>query len=508
MPDKVFLLSVDIGTSATKAVLFNQMLEVVSIARRQYPIHNPHRGWSEQDPEEIVEAVVQAIRQSIENLPGRDKVSVISFSSQQYSLMAVNSNGRPLTNSLTWSDTRSAEIAEKFRKSPQADEIYAKTACPIDAIYPLSKIGWLQEHQEFETGTRFISIKEYVLFRLTGHLIVDWSTASATGMFNIHKNQWDQAALGLLGITSANLSELVSPRTILPGIKKEFLTATGLAIGTPLVIGGGDGPLANLGVGATRPDILAINVGTSAAARCAITKPKVDPKGRLWTYVADEGLWVLGGIVSSGGLVYRWWIENSSPCEAKSESDQLLPAGMEAADRQAAATPPGSEGLLFIPYLGGEQCPNWHPHTRGSFFGLDFRHQRGHMTRAVLEGITRSLYRVAEQIQGMLGHPFREIRVTGGLTQSPVWLQVAADMFGVPVVVPKSIEGSARGAAILGGLALGFWSAPDQVNESFEADGLIAPRPEVHEFYEAQYGLFLNSLSFCRDISTQMEVRP
>lgn len=501
------ILAVDIGTSATKAVLYNQALEVVSVARRSYPIYQPHWGWSEQNPEEIVEAVVKAIYQIVQKLPRREKPKTVAFSCQQYSILAVDPKGHPLTNSLTWSDTRSAEVAERLRKRPEAREIYARTACPMDAIYPLSKIGRLREQNEFEAGVRFVSIKEYVIYRITGQYIVDWSTASATGMLDVHLNQWDQAALDLLGITPADLSPLASPRTVITGIREEFLTATGLPKDTVIVIGGGDGPLANLGVGATQPGILAINVGTSAAARCAVLEAKVDPQGRLWTYVADEGLWVIGGIVSSGGQVYRWWVENTTLSGTKPDSGQLLPGDMEAVDRQAAATPPGADGLLFVPYLGGEQCPTWRPQTRGSFLGLDFRHRQGHMARAVLEGIARSLYRVAGQIQSVLGHPFYEIRVTGGLSKSSVWLQIAADMFGIPVAAPESTEGSARGAAILAGLALGLWAVPDQAGGRSGLERVIQPRPEVHEFYEAQYELFLDSLYFCRDYSKLSEAK-
>jgi gluconokinase len=503
MPDNLYLLAVDIGTSSTKAVLFDQSLQVISIASREYPIYNPHRGWSEQNPEEIVNAVIQAIRLILHDLPARNKLLALSFSSQQYSILAVDSKGKPLTSSLTWSDTRSKEVASRYQKHPDAEQVYARTGCPIDAIYPLSKIGWLQEQHNFDAGVRFISIKEYVIHQITGQYIVDWATASATGLFDIHQKKWDLTSLGLLGISSDNLSEVVSPRTLLTKVKKDFLTATYLPVETQLVIGGGDGPLANIGVGATSPDILAINVGTSAAARCAVPKAEIDPQGRLWTYVVDEGLWVLGGIVSSGGIVYKWWLDNTVPDKMDKEYFQTITMDVEAIEQEVATTLPGAEGLIFIPYLGGEQCPVWQPDTRGSFFGLDFRHQKGHLTRAVLEGITRSIYRISEQIQFVLRHPFNEIRVTGGLSQSSTWLQIAADMFGLPVSVPKSSEGSAKGAAIIGGLALGLWSSLDQLNDHFDIKYKINPRDEMHELYQSQYEVFLDVLDFCRNISTK-----
>lgn len=508
MPKTALILAVDIGTSATKSIIYDQNLQVVSLARRLYPILTPNPGWSEQEPDVIAQAVVQAIRESVESLPADRTILAVTFSSQQYSILAVDPKGVPLTRSLTWSDTRSAAIAGRFRGLPQAREVYEKTACPIDAIYPLSKIGWLQANNRFEGGTRFVSIKEYILYQLTGRWIADWSTASASGLFDIRLHRWDPTALRLLKITTGNLSELCSPRTLLNEWRADFITATGLPANTPLVVGGGDGPMANVGVGAITPEILAINVGTSAAARCAVRSARVDPEGRLWTYVADEELWTVGGIVSSGGLVYRWWVENNTPGIPGSENQQPLPEQMQAADQAAGDVPPGAEGLLFIPYLGGEQCPTWYPHTRACFAGLDFHHQRGHMARAVLEGITRSLYRVAEQIHRSFNQSFSEIRVTGGLTWSGVWLQIAADMFGIPVVVPKSTDGSACGAAVLAGLALGLWSGLEEASSLIEMQTRIEPRPEIHEFYESQYALFLEGLRLSREFSNKMEDKP
>jgi gluconokinase len=502
MPDSGFILSIDIGTSAAKAILYNLNLQIAWISRRTYPIYTLQHGWSEQDPEIVVQAVFQLLQKSVQSVPSEGKILAVTFSSQQYSLLAVDDQGQPLTNSMTWQDTRSASSAESLRSLPQAKGIYERTACPIDAIYPLSKIHWLQTQRDFPPRTRYISIKEYVLFKLTGRYIVDWSIASATGLFDIRKHVWDEEALTAVSIRDENLSELVSPRTVLPGWSADTLAKTHLPAGTPLVIGGGDGPLASLGVGATKPDILAINVGTSAAARCAVTPARVDPGERLWTYVADEELWVIGGIVSSGGGTYRWWIENTNKIASSSQGETSLFDYHSEADREAASVAPGADGLLFIPYISGEQCPTWRPQTRGSFLGLDAHHHRGHLARAVLEGITRSLYRVGESISSMLEHPFKEIRVTGGLTSSPVWLQIAADMFGIPVVVPESIEGSARGAAILAGLELGVWQNMEQVDELFETRACIAPDPDTHKFYEEQYSRFLEGLELSRNISS------
>lgn len=499
MPVNDFILAVDIGTSATKAVLFDAAAKQIGLARQPYPIHTPRPGWSEQEPEVIFEAALAAMRAMIRSLPENGRLAGVVFSSQLYSILAVGPDGQVLTPSLTWSDTRSADIARTFRQHAAAGEIYERTGCPIDAIYPLAKIQWLKSNFELPEKLKFISIKEYVIFRLTGMFIADWSIASATGLFDIRTYQWDETALALLGISPAHLSVLAPPRHLSYTWQKSVTAAVGLPPDTPLIIGGGDGPLASIGVGASASKTLAVNVGTSAAARSLIPEARVDPEGRLWTYVVDEGLWVIGGIVSSGGIVYDWFLKNFLPesFEATAGPAQSI---HDYVDRMVSEVQAGAENLIFVPYLGGEQCPVWQPHTRGSFFGVDFRHTRGHFARAVLEGISRSIYRVSETIEALFHQPFSEIRVTGGLTASPTWLQIAADMFGTPIVVPETVEGSARGAAILGLIALGFKSNIDQLANRFEARQIVYPREDRHTYYQKQYKIFQEILDFSRNL--------
>ncbi len=501
-----FILSVDIGTSATKAVLFDANLNQVAIVRKHYPIHAPHKGWSEQEPEVILDGVLGAIREITDSLSESARILGVSFSSQLCSVVAVDIDGSALTNSLIWSDTRSAEVAQSISQHPAAQGIYRRTGCPIDAIYPLAKIRWLKQNVELPENTRFISIKEYVIFRLIGQWVVDWSIASATGLFDIKKHHWDETALSLLNITPANLSALVSPRCVFTKWNKGMTDLMGLRPDTQLVIGGGDGPLASIGVGAYAPSNLAVNVGTSAAARSTIPEAAVDPTGRLWTYVVDEDLWVIGGVVSSGGMVYDWLLRNLFSGTEEARYNGLARQVHEYADRLASAVPPGAENLIFIPYLGGEQSPDWHPHTRGSFFGLDFVHNRGHLVRAVLEGITRSIYKVSESIQSLLDGQFNEIRVTGGLTSSPTWLQIAADMLGAPILVPESSEGSARGAAMLGMLALGLRSDIEDFADLMVSRDRVDPREEIHDYYEKQYQRFQELLEYARSSQEDWEV--
>jgi len=500
MSGRELILAVDIGTGATKAVLFDTDGRAVSIARVHYPVRTPHKGWSEQQPAVVFDGVLAAIREATWSLLDDDRVLGVAFSSQLYSVLAVDGEGEPLTNSIIWSDTRSEGAAQALKQLPDASGIHQRTGCPVDAVYPLAKIRWLKDNLDLPRDVRFVSIKEYVISRLVGEFVADWSVASATGLFDIRKCDWDETCLDMLDITRDNLSQLVSPRHVLAGVDREIMVGVGLRDGTPLVIGGGDGPLASVGVGAYRSSVLAVNVGTSAAARLIIPEPTVDREGRLWTYVVDENLWVTGGMVSSGGMVYDWFLESWLSDEAEVGDQETRQQAFDRADQLASFVSPGAEGLVFIPYLAGEQCPGWHPLTRGSFFGLDFGHKRGHLLRAVLEGITRSIYRVSETIKSEFELQFDEIRVTGGLATSPVWLQIAADMLECPIVVPQTTEGSARGAALLAAVSLGLRSSIEDVADQMAPRTRVEPHDDTSRLYQEQYATFRQILNCTRDL--------
>ena len=482
MPDRGVVLAVDIGTSATKAVLFDGQGRVLSLARRAYPMRTPRPDWAEQDPAVVYSAVLEAIRETYAARPAGCSADAVAFSAQWYSTMPVAADDRALSPYLTWSDRRSAAIADGLRRSDRGRQIYRATGCPLDAIYPLSKIIWLRQAALPSTPTRFISIKEYVFRRLFGEYVVDWSMASSTGLFDICRRDWSLEALDAAGIDRTQLSAPVSPYQTFSRWSAETLAVTGLPQGIPCVIGAGDGVLSSVGVGAVGRGIAAVNVGTSAACRYLISRPTIDPQERLWTYALDERWWVIGGIVSSGGIVYDWFVRQCAGRDR--EGDPPAPELHAALNDLAARVPPGAEGLIFLPYLSGEQCPVWDPETTGGFVGLTLRHGRAHLTRAVYEGIALSLARVAEALADAV-EPMEEVRVTGGLIGSPVWLQIAADMWGTRILVPESPEGSALGAAVLAWVALGM--APDLAiaRDLVRPARIMEPNEDRRVFYRA-----------------------
>jgi gluconokinase len=246
-------------------------------------------------------------------------------------------------------------------------------------------------------------------------------------------------------------------------------------------MGGGDGALASIGVGAVGPGVAAVNVGSSAAARYLTRKPVTDPRGRLWTYLVDEGWWVVGGIVSSGAVVSDWFARSFGPSDpaAVSPSPPDLRAAM---DEMAGSVEPAAEGLIFFPYLSGEQCPVWDPRTTGGFWGLTLRHGRAHLARAVYEGITMSITRIVEAI-GEIFEPIQELRATGGLLGSFTWRRIAADMLGARIYVPETAEGSALGAAVMAWLALGLMPELTAAQALVRPRAVVEPDPKTHQLY-------------------------
>lgn len=462
------IIAVDIGTSGARALVFGTDGRELSQHRVPYPTRHPYPGWAEQDPDAVVSAVVDVLHMSIAALVDRPALVGVVFCAQMYSVLAIDRAGRPLTPSLTWADMRAVDVIDAVRLRHR--DLPGRTGCPLQALYPFAKILWMRQHVDLPSDARFIAIKDYVLMRLTGELVTDWSTASASGMLDIGQHVWDREALAAAGLDADHVPPLVSPRHVIPAWIPAVRARIGLANDVPLIVGGGDAPLANIGVGAIAPGSIAINLGTSAAARALIDSPLTDPAGRLWTYAADEGFWVAGGIIGSGGVVFEWLLKQALHGLATfSDAEQM-----------AQSVAPGAEDLVFIPYLSGEQSPGWNARSGGLLFGLTLRHQAAHIIRATLEGIVFALLRAERPIAEVSGQDLNKIYLTGGLSMSPLWRQVIADVFGVPVVVPASAESSARGAAIIGLCSLGL---ADTYAPFAQPETLLYPNPETHATY-------------------------
>lgn len=450
-----YAIGVDIGTTSTKAVLFTEKGLTVCKHTIGYPLSAPTPGAAEQNPEEIFSAVIATIKNVIASSSiDPAQLSCLSFSSAMHSLIVVDSEGKPLSQSITWADNRSAKWAQKIKQEQHGHEIYLRTGTPIHPMSPFVKLVWLRhEHPElFERAAKFISIKEYVFYRFFQQYVVDYSIASATGLLNLQKLDWDREALEIAGITPAKLSELVPTTHILKPIPAQWVQTLGILADTPTVVGANDGVLSNLGVGAITPGIVAVTVGTSGAIRAMVERPMTDPQQRLFCYALTENRWIVGGAVNNGGMALRWVRDQLTDTEVRA-AQRLGKDPYDLITMLAETVLPGSEGLIFHPYLMGERSPLWDANARGSFFGLNLHHTKAHLVRAVLEGIVFNLCLVLEALQSFTGKAQR-IQATGGFARSHLWRQMMADIFEQDVTVPQQYESSCLGAAVLGLYAL------------------------------------------------------
>ncbi len=434
---KLYFTGLDIGTTSTKAVVFDVSGKVLAQKSIAYEMFHPKANWSEQNPDEIYEAV----KGCLAHLNKRLLLETISFSSAMHSFMAVDESGKPLTNLIVWADNRAIEIANTLKNSQLGQEIYQNTGTPIHPFSFLCKILWFKENEPaiFEKAHKFIGIKEYVWHKFLGEYEIDYSLASASGMMNIKELSWDKKALALVGISKEKLPKIV-PTTF--SRKKNMDINAGRVLNPASVslnffIGAADGPLANLGTGAMGKEKMAFTMGTSGAVRICVDEHYADPQMRTFNYLIDKNQHVVGGATNNGAVAIQWLKEQILQTEFSTE--QLI--------EKAQKIPAGAENLLFLPYILGERAPIWNADAKGVFFGLSINHTQAHLTRAVMEGLILNLYSIGKIL--MERYPVNEIYASGGFAKSDFWLQLVADIFQKKVLISDNVEGSAWGAVLI-----------------------------------------------------------
>jgi gluconokinase len=462
----LYYLGLDVGTTSAKAVAFTKSGEVLASASVTYKMHHPQPNWSEQDPEEVFNAVISCSNKVISSLPSYSP-SVVAFSSAMHGLLVVNKNGEPVTNCIIWADNRAGDIAERLRDSDWGEEIYHITGVPIHAMSPLCKIIWLKENDPaiFKAAHKFISIKEYIFYKLFDEYIIDTSVASATGLLNLKTLQWDEKILSFLDIAAASLSQVVSAKSIRT-YNRTAASPWLLPDKIPFVIGGSDGALANLGTGAIDSNSMAVSIGTSGAARIVIEEVETDIKMRTFCYHIKDNTYIVGGAGNNGAIVLEWLKDNL--LETKESFAELF--------QKAETVKPGSDDLIFVPYILGERAPIWNSKARGIYFGLSINHTKAHLVRACMEGVIYAIYSIAKIL--LEKREITEIHATGGFTQSSLWLQMLADTCNIKVSVSGAVESSALGAVMIGLEAMEIDPLPlKEILSSYEPDLLN------HEIY-------------------------
>ena len=475
-----YFVGIDLGTGSTKAVAVDINGKTIATAQSYYTTNNPKPGYSEQNPELIWQAFVNCISKIHTNL--KQAPIAISFSSAMHSIMPVDETGNALADAMLWSDSRSGDIAQNIRQSAQGEDIYQHTVTAIYAMSPLCKLIWLRENdgELFNKAHKFISVKEYVWFKLFGVFEVDYSIASAMGLFDILDLKWYDKACALAGIDFSKLStpvntdhkRYVASADVLPGISTE----------TAFVIGASDGCCANLGGNAVRSGVGALTIGTSGAVRVGSNAPVYNYGAMTFNYLLNAHTFICGGAVNNGGAAVNWLLKDF--LKLGQVTDESYKQLFKAID----TVKPGSDGLVFLPYLYGERAPVWDAKSSGAFININFKHQQQHFLRAALEGICFALNDVLNAVENP-NQPIEEIVISGGFISSPTWVQLLADITGKKLVLLQSDDASAIGAIYLAMEALDI-DIKEIMNKEATDRVVITPNNEAHETYSKIFPIY------------------
>ena len=477
-----YLLGIDVSTTATKALLMNESGRVVAVASSEYDFETPQPQWTEQEPALWWEGGVQSIRRVLEESGiAPDEIVGIGLTGQMHGLVLLDEDGNVIRPSILWNDQRTASQCDTIRQRLGRDRLVQITGNDALTGFTAPKILWVKENEpEYFARARHVLLpKDYMRFRLTGEYATDKAGAAGTLLMNVRRRDWSRDLLDALEIPDEWMPPTFEGTEVTGRVSRRAAEATGLREGTPVVAGGGDQAAQAVGVGAIREGVVAVTLGTSGVVFASADEAFIQPEGRLHAFChAIPNRWHLMGVMLSAAGSLRWYRDTVAP-------------GVAFGDLVDEAGPitPGSEGLIFLPYLTGERTPYPDPDVRGSFIGLTVRHQRAHLTRAVLEGVAFGIRdNFALMQEAGLPEP-DQVRISGGGARSDLWRQIMADVLGAELVTVNTTEGAAYGAALLAGVGAGIWSSVDSAcQDCIRITGRTEPMgraaaapPDVHD---------------------------
>lgn len=488
------VLGIDVGTGGTRAlVLENGGRIIASVTEEHEPFASQQIGWAEQDPEDWWRAAAMAIKKALDaaQVAGSD-VACVGLSGQMHGAVMLDADGKVVRPALIWCDVRTEAQCHWLEQRIGRDEIIGATANPALANFTVTKLLWTREHEP-DNWRRVRSVmlpKDYVRFRLTGERATDVADASGTLLLDVANRRWSDEMLRFCAIERAMLPSLHESPEACAQVSRAGAEETGLSVGTPVVAGAGDQAAGAVGLGIVTPGAVSATIGTSGVVFAVTDRPTLDPSGRLHTFChAVPGRWHVMGVTQAAGLSLRWFRDQFTP---QATYDQLT--------AEAAAVAPGADGLLWAPYLMGERTPYLDPSARASLIGLTSSHTRGHIVRAILEGVAFSLkdtFTIFEEH----GLPVSTIRLGGGGARSPLWRRIQADVYGREVEILEAEEGAAYGAALLAGVGAGIWPSVDAAcDATVRVRERISPRRESVEIMREGYDRFRRVYSATKKI--------
>lgn len=479
-----YLLGIDVGTSSVKSLLMDENGTVVGIAQKEYDIIKLRQSWAEQQMGRLWEAAAWTLRSLMERCPqAREGLSGISYSGQMHGLVMLDKDGKEVRNTIIWADQRSAEsIAHIYGIIPE-EEYKSVTLNALSTGFLASSLAWVREREpeNYERIHKVMLPKDYIRFRMCGELGTDMSDASSAVIFDTASRQWAWDFIRRIGLDESFFVPCHESSEIAGTVSKACARETGLPEGVPVVYGGGDTLVQALGNGMTRPGMAISNIGTASQLVTVCDRPVYDKEFRTNTFCHVDGRqWLLMGANLSGGVSLKWLKNNIMHMESYDAMTEL-----------AEQSSPGSGGLFFLPYLNGERTPWNDPNARGIYFGLNLKHDRADMIRAVMEGIIYAQKCSLEIFRGM-GLCFERIIASGGGANSRVFRQIIADQFGCEVVTNQVREQGCVGAAILAGVGVGVFSDYEEACSRIVHfhDEVTKPDADSHKLYEERFRVF------------------
>ena len=494
------LLGIDVGTSSVKAVLLDLRGNLCAVCQAEYPLHHIRPAWVEQDPEDWWRATCQAIREALAKVPhASERVLGLAVSSQAPALLPLDRSGRPLRPAMIWMDRRAESEAARLTELLGAAEIHRITGNRPDAFYVAARLLWLRNHEPevLKRTWQFVQVNGYVNYRLTGRIAMDPAHAVLLQLRDYATGEWSQALCSACGVEPAQFPEVIEAAAVQGEVTAEAAAATGLRVGTPVMAGTVDSPAAALEAGVAEPGIAVEMTGTSTVVimpnDCGLTEPALI----ALPHALPEIHLLLGAMVSSGGCL-RWFRDQLGQPEAQAALEQSADA-FDLLTRQAAQAPPGSDGVIFLPYMMGERSPLWHTNARGVFFGLSLATGKAALVRSILEGAAFALRHNVE-VAARAGAEVREMRSVGGCSRSDLWNQIKADVLGLPLLLPRTSAGSPFGAAILAGMGAGaFPDVRKALLEMVKLDRRFEPIQANREKYSRIYQVFRDIYAHLKD---------
>lgn len=485
---KKYLLGIDIGTSSCKVAVFEASGKLCASASEEYELFRPERGFAEQSPEDWWWATCKALNTIFDKSDVRaDEIAAVGVAAQSWACVAVDSEGNALCRAPIWMDTRAEGICADLRQSIDESEIFKICGNPLSPTYTTAKVLWMKQNlpSAYEKTCKILQANSYIVLRLTGKMTQDISQGYGWHCFDVNKLGWDTDIARLLGIDTHLLPEVYPCDSVVGSVTEQASRLTGLVSGTPVVTGGLDAACATLGVGVIENGQTQEQGGQAGGMSICLDKPYSDMRLILSPHVVPNR-WLLQGGTVGGGGVMRWL--------DRELGEHGLESGTNSFNRLnelAASVAPGSDGLIFLPYMAGERTPIWDPDAKGVYYGLDYTKTRAHLIRAGMEGVAYSLRHNLE-IAETAGATVNCLVASGGSANSSLWNQIKADVTGKILTVTASEAATTRGAAILAGVGVGMFDSYTQAIIQDKTQPVVYyPDPAAKKVYGESYLRYL-----------------